>query len=131
MNLGNMDENSQHRWHQSHRKYDHSDGTNKAYHEDQTWQHGSNFVYGWFWLMDWWMQLNIWGNLMTRIMVVIWIHGCQTYIFCFMHVIIMNSWFFFIYPHYFTHMVNFIQVKTYNICISKFSCIDTISSKIN
>jgi hypothetical protein len=35
----------------------------------------------------------------------------------------------FIYSHYFAHMVNFIQVKTYNICISKFSCIDTISSK--
>jgi hypothetical protein len=36
---------------------------------------------------------------------------------------------FFIHPHYFAHMVNFIQVKTYNICISKISCIDTISSK--
>jgi hypothetical protein len=46
-------------------------------------------------------------------------HACNNYEF-------MN---FFIYPHYFAHMVNFSQVKTYNICISKSSCIDTISSK--
>jgi hypothetical protein len=46
------------------------------------------------------------------------LHACNNYEF-------LN---FFIYPHYFA---NFIQVKTYNTFISKFSCIDTISSKKN